>query len=87
MFPHLTRMQLVAADDVGAFAAAAFVDPQRFNGRDLPLATDELTMGEIADRLSRVLGKHIVARSLSPQEAIESGLYPVGCAPGNGPTR
>jgi uncharacterized protein YbjT (DUF2867 family) len=71
-----TRMQLIAADDVGAFAAAAFLDPARFDRRDIDLAAEALTMGEVAATLSRVLGKRVSARSVSPDEAIAAGLFP-----------
>jgi uncharacterized protein YbjT (DUF2867 family) len=88
MFPHLqqrhivtalrpdTHMQLIAADDVGAFARAAILDPERFDHRDIELAVEALTMSEVAATLSRVLGKRVVARSVSPDEAIAAGLFP-----------
>ena len=36
----------LAADDVGAIGAAAFADPERFVGQDLPLAGDVKTLAE-----------------------------------------
>jgi uncharacterized protein YbjT (DUF2867 family) len=87
MFPHLqqgsivtalrpdTRMQLIAADDVGAFARAAIVAPERFDHRDIELAVEALTMTEAAAILSRVLGKHVGARSVTADEAIAAGLH------------
>jgi uncharacterized protein YbjT (DUF2867 family) len=88
MFPHLragqivtallpgTRMQLIAADDVGAYAAAAFLDPARFDRQDIDLAVEALTMDEVAATLSRMLDRHVSARSVSPDEAIAAGLFP-----------
>jgi uncharacterized protein YbjT (DUF2867 family) len=88
MFPHLrqghivtalradTRMQLIAADDVGAFACAAIVDPARFDRRDIELAVGALTMSDVAATLSRVLGKRVEAQVMSPDEAIAAGLFP-----------
>ena len=88
MFPHLqqgrivtalrpdTRMQLISADDVGAFARAAILEPQRFDHRDIELAVEALTMTDVAATLSRVLGKRVEARSVSPDEAIAAGLFP-----------
>jgi uncharacterized protein YbjT (DUF2867 family) len=87
MFPHLqqgrivtalrpdTRMQLISADDVGAFARAAILEPQRFDHRDIELAVEALTMTDVAATLSRVLGKRVEARSVSPDEAIAAGLF------------
>jgi uncharacterized protein YbjT (DUF2867 family) len=71
-----TRMQLIAADDVGAFARAAILEPERFNHRDIELAIEALTMAEVAATLSRVLGKRVEARSVSPDEAVAAGLFP-----------
>ena len=88
MFPHLrqgkiitallpeTRMQLTCADDVGAFAAAAFADPARFNRKNIDLGTESLTMAEVAATLSRVLHKPVEAQSVSPEQAKAAGLFP-----------
>jgi uncharacterized protein YbjT (DUF2867 family) len=88
MFPHLrsgriitallpeTRMQLIAGDDVGAFARAAIADPGRFDRRNIDLAAEGLTMGEVAAILSRVLDRKVEARSVSPKEAVAAGLFP-----------
>jgi len=45
-----TRVQLVAAEDIGIFAALAFEDPDAYVGRALELAGDELTGPEMAVR-------------------------------------
>lgn len=86
MFPHLrqgrivtalepaTRLQLIAGDDVGAFACAAFAAPQRFHGCSIDLAAEALTMDEVALVLARVLGRRVHAESLPPKQARESGL-------------
>jgi len=51
--------QQVAVEDVGAFAALAFVRPEEWIGREVELAGDEQTMPEIADTFGRVTGKEI----------------------------
>jgi len=88
MFPHLkhgqllsailpgTRVQLIAADDVGAFARAAFESPDRFHGHNIDLAAQALTLGEIAATLGHALGRTIEAVSVSPEEALAAGLFP-----------
>ncbi len=87
MFPHLkqdqiltallptNRVQLIAADDVGTFARAAFEQPERFNRQNIDLASEALTMGEVADVLSRVLGRKIASVPVSPDEALAAGLF------------
>jgi len=51
--------QMVDADDIGVFVAKAFEDPDRWIGREVDLAGDEMTMPEIADTLSRVIGRQV----------------------------
>lgn len=54
-----TELQQIAADDVGAFAALAFSDPDRWMGRSLEIAGDELSMTKTAETLSRVLNREV----------------------------
>jgi uncharacterized protein YbjT (DUF2867 family) len=88
MFPHLkqdqiltallptNRVQLIAADDVGMFARAAFEQPERFNRQNIDLASEALTMDDVASVLSRVLGRNISAVPVSAAEAVAAGLFP-----------
>ncbi|MDI3389881.1 NmrA/HSCARG family protein [Streptomyces sp. B-S-A8] len=41
-------IQLIASDDIGHFAADAFDDPEKFIGKQIELAGDEITFVEIA---------------------------------------
>ncbi|MFG3442319.1 NmrA family NAD(P)-binding protein [Nonomuraea sp. NPDC047897] len=50
------RMQLIAAEDIGHFAAEAFDDPRRWIGRQVEIAGDALTGAEIAAAYERVTG-------------------------------
>lgn len=49
-------IQLIASDDIGFFAAAAFGDPHHYIGRQIELAGDEITFPEIAAVYERVTG-------------------------------
>jgi uncharacterized protein YbjT (DUF2867 family) len=51
--------QMIDAEDIGVFAAMAFEDPEGWIGREVDLAGDELTMPEIADTFSRVIGRNV----------------------------
>jgi uncharacterized protein YbjT (DUF2867 family) len=51
--------QMLAAEDIGVFAAMAFEDPDRWIWREVDLAGDEMTMPEIADTFSRVIGRQV----------------------------
>jgi len=52
-------LQMIDADDIGVFAAMAFDDPERWIGREVDIAGDELTMPEIAGTLSWVIGHNV----------------------------
>ncbi len=52
-------LQQVAVDDVGAFAAIAFQHPDKWLGREIDLAGDELTMPQVAQVFSRVTGQQV----------------------------
>ena len=87
-FPHLqqgeiktarlqdTKLDLIAADDVAAFAAAAFDASEKFNKKNIELASESLTMKEVAEILTNVTGERVTSVSLSPEEAEKEGLFP-----------
>ena len=52
-------LQQVNVEDMGAFAAIAFENPDEWLGREVDLAGDELTMPEVAETISQVTGREI----------------------------
>lgn len=52
-------LQQVNTEDIGVFAAMAFEDTERWIGREVDLAGDELTMLEVAETFSSVSGREI----------------------------
>ncbi|MEU9271770.1 NmrA/HSCARG family protein [Streptomyces sp. NPDC048251] len=52
-------MNLVAIDDVGAFAALAFADPDTYVGRTMEIAGDRLTAPQIADALGKAADRTV----------------------------
>ncbi|BCY10213.1 NmrA/HSCARG family protein [Actinoplanes sp. L3-i22] len=68
-----TRLSLVAVEDIGAAAAAAIAEPQRFHGVELELAGDYLSMTEIAAVLSKALGVPLTAPDMTEREALAAG--------------
>ena len=54
-----TNLQMIAVDDIGAFTALAFDDPDKWKDRTFPLAGDELSMQQIADAFSRVTSQDV----------------------------
>ncbi len=51
------RVQLVATADVGWFAARALEEPDRFSGREIALAGDELSVSDILVAYRRATGR------------------------------
>jgi len=62
--PPNRSMQMIAADDIGAFVALAFARPADFVGRAIDIAGDELTMLEVAETLGRVIGRTVTFNEL-----------------------
>jgi uncharacterized protein YbjT (DUF2867 family) len=54
-----TRLQMIAVDDIGAFAAMAFEKPGHWQGRAVELAGDQLSMTELAQAFSRMAGREV----------------------------
>ncbi|HEY3561158.1 MAG TPA: NmrA/HSCARG family protein [Kribbella sp.] len=75
-----TRLSLIAVQDIGAAAAAAIAEPQRFHRVELELAGDHLSMTEIAATLSRVVGVELKAPDLTEAEALAAGMPPMGAS-------
>lgn len=66
----------IAPDDVGAAAAAALLDPARFDGVTLQLAGDVLSLREATAILARLDGKPYVVETTTVEGAIAAGVHP-----------
>jgi uncharacterized protein YbjT (DUF2867 family) len=53
------KLQMIAVDDIGAFAALAFEHPGKWRNRTFSLAGDELSMQQIADAFSRATARDV----------------------------
>ncbi|TQM32965.1 NmrA/HSCARG family protein [Nocardia bhagyanarayanae] len=69
-----TRLSLVAVDDIGRAAAAAITEPERFDRVELELASDYLSMTEIAETLSRALNMRLAAPDMTEEQALAAGM-------------
>jgi uncharacterized protein YbjT (DUF2867 family) len=52
-------IQLIAAEDIGEFAALVFENPPAYLGKTIELAGDEVTEPQIAELLTRVTGRTV----------------------------
>ncbi|WP_131738975.1 NmrA family NAD(P)-binding protein [Actinomadura roseirufa] len=75
-----TRLSLIAVDDIGRAAAAAIAAPERFHEVELELASDHLSMTEIAGVLSRAWGRSLAAPDMTEEEALAAGMPPMGAS-------
>ncbi|SDO39070.1 NmrA family NAD(P)-binding protein [Lentzea jiangxiensis] len=73
-----TRLALVAVRDIGTAVAAAVADPARFDRVELELASEHLSMAEIAAVLSRALGVELRAPDLTLEQARAAGMPEMG---------
>jgi uncharacterized protein YbjT (DUF2867 family) len=73
------RIQFVATYDIGWFAARALEDPERYAGRVIPLAGDELSVGDIITTFKTITGRKpwvapiptFVARKMMPKDFLD----------------
>ena len=61
-------LQLIYHDDIGAFAALAFSDPDKTIGQALELAGDSLTMPRIVELMGAAIGKPVSFYPLSIEQ-------------------
>jgi uncharacterized protein YbjT (DUF2867 family) len=84
LFPPDRPTQVIAVDDIGWFAAAAFADPATYQGHAWEIAGDELTHQQMAAAISTAIGRPITyvnepaedfaARRGLPAEVIRHGM-------------
>jgi uncharacterized protein YbjT (DUF2867 family) len=51
--------QLIAVEDIAAFAALAFAYPERYVGKTIELAGDALTESQLAETFAKVIGRPV----------------------------
>lgn len=69
-----TKVKWTCGDNTAQFARAAFECPEKFNKKDINVAGDELSMSQVGQTLSRVLGKNVIYEAVSHEEAVRRGL-------------
>ncbi|WP_405143408.1 NmrA/HSCARG family protein [Sphaerisporangium sp. NBC_01403] len=72
LFDPDVPVQLIAADDIGAFAALAFTRPAAYLGEAIEIAGDELTPLQTVSLISDVLEREITYRQV-PVDAVGLG--------------
>ncbi|MBP2478895.1 uncharacterized protein YbjT (DUF2867 family) [Crossiella equi] len=70
-----TELPLVTVRDIGAAAAAALTDPERFHRAEIELASDRLTVKEVVAVLSDVLGVPLELPDVTADELVARGVH------------
>jgi uncharacterized protein YbjT (DUF2867 family) len=76
--------QFIAVDDIGKFVALAFREHDRFVGVTAEIASDEMTMPQVAEVFSLVLDVPVVFEQIDPLPGMTTVRRP---APGETPPR
>jgi len=66
-----TILHLTDVNDIGAFAVAAFDNPDKFSGKIVPLASERLSVEEAISELRAATGRHIKSVYRSDEESAE----------------
>jgi uncharacterized protein YbjT (DUF2867 family) len=64
-----TKVQMIASDDIGRFAARAFIEAEKWKGTETDLAGDSATMLEAAEAVSEIVGRKVGFQPI-PIEAV-----------------
>ncbi len=71
------KLQMIAVDDIGGIVAMVFDNPEKYLGKEIDLAGDELTLPQMADVFSKSLGKKVEPYEL-PVDVLRSGSKETG---------
>ncbi len=69
-------ISLIAPEDIGSAAAAAILDPVKFDRVTLQLAGDLLTLPQVVAILARLDDKPYLVQAGTTEEAIAAGVHP-----------
>ncbi|RDW87898.1 hypothetical protein BP5796_03592 [Coleophoma crateriformis] len=72
-----SKKVLVNPEDIGAFAVAAFADPQRFHGKRIEIGAEALTTQEIASCIEKVSGKKVGVRFRTNEDIEAQKAHPL----------
>ena len=65
-----TPLQMIAVDDIGHSVAKVFDRPEKYIGKSLDLAGDELTMAQVADILGKAMGCEVDYQALPVDDVL-----------------
>ncbi len=69
------KLAMVAVANVGDFGAAAFLDQDKYEGQEIELAGDELTIPDALNQIGKATGRKINYQVQSPEDAHRAWGY------------
>lgn len=60
-----TKLQMIAVDDIGAISAIVFDNPDKYIGKEIEIAGDDLSLKEMAQAFAKATGKETTYSELS----------------------
>ncbi|CAM4069263.1 NmrA/HSCARG family protein [Staphylococcus schweitzeri] len=75
-FNHESTIDLVSAIDIAKFAVKAFKTENVFDKESIEIASESLTIDQIAMEINKHTDKEIEVLTISPDEAIREGISP-----------
>lgn len=70
-----TLIKLNCGEDTARFARGGFENPVKFQAKDINIASEELSMDQVAAQLSEQLGRTIVYEEVTVEEGVKRGLW------------
>ncbi|GAL84747.1 NmrA family protein [Sporocytophaga myxococcoides] len=70
-----TPIKLNCGEDTARFARGGFENPGKFNAKDINIASEELSMDQVATQLSEKLGRKITYEEVTVEEGVKRGLW------------
>jgi uncharacterized protein YbjT (DUF2867 family) len=67
-----TKLQILSEQDYGAFVATALANPDRWLGRSLDVASEELTMLQMVEIFEQVIGRPVQYIQMSWEQSLQS---------------
>jgi hypothetical protein len=64
-----TTLRMTDVNDIGAFAVAAFEDPQKFNGKIVPVVSEKLQVEEAINQVRTASGREITSVYRTDEES------------------
>lgn len=64
-----TKLQMIAADDIGRFGAQAFIDAKKHHNVEVDIAGDAVTMPEAAEVVGEIVGRKLTFEAI-PIDAV-----------------